>query len=150
MKYNVSARGVLEKNNEILFVVYKDSRGVIYALPGGSQNVNEDLISTLKREFKEETSLDVEPEDIVLVREFILETSEFELWRNGIHQVEIIFRCKQKYINQEAFAGTIPDYGMNDLKWISLNEMKDLRIYPTKELNKILNGKGITYLFSNE
>ncbi len=150
MKYNVSARGILEKNDKILFVEYEDSKGVLFALPGGSQNVNEDLIRTLKREFMEETTLDLEVHEVIIVREFIIQSSEFDVWKNGIHQVEIIFRCSQTNVEQEAKPGLLRDQGMKGIKWLGRNEMENLRIYPSKELDKILKNKNITYLFNRE
>ncbi|MEP7145403.1 MAG: NUDIX domain-containing protein [bacterium] len=150
MKHNISARGILERNNKILFAEYKDTRGILYALPGGSQNTGEDLRSTLKREFKEETNLDIESHEVVIVREFIIDSSEFDVWKNGIHQVEIIFRCTQKNKEQAAVPGELQDQGMLGIRWISNEEMKFLRIYPANNLYDILKSKEITYLFDKE
>ena len=70
MKYRVTPRGVLEKDNKILFIEYKDSNGLFYSLPGGNQKIGEDLKAGLKREFKEETGLDIESHEVLFVREF--------------------------------------------------------------------------------
>ena len=150
MKHNISSRGVLEKDNKILFIEYEDSKGILYALPGGSQNAGEDLRSTLKREFKEETSLDIESHEVLIVREFILSTSDFEVWKKGIHQVEIIFRCTLIDDEQIAEAGLIQDQGMCGLRWIAKDKIKSLRVYPSRDLCKIIEDNELTYLFDKE
>lgn len=149
MKYRISPRGVLEINDEILFIVYKDPKGALfYALPGGSQKTGDDLRTTLKREFLEETSLEIESHEVIMVREFMLETSDFEFWKDGVHQVEIIFRCTLTNSNQIATPGPLPDIGMLGLKWLNKNKLKGLNVYPTEDLKEILEQKNITYLFN--
>ena len=150
MKHNLSARGIIEKDGKILFIEYKDSQGLLYALPGGSQNVGEDLRSTLRREFKEEADLDIESQEVVIVREFIIESSEFDVWKNGIHQVEIIFKCTLRNAEQIESPGGLQDPGTIGLKWLGKYEMKDLRVYPVNYLFDILDGNGITYIFDRE
>lgn len=150
MKYNVSARGILESDNKILFIEYKDSKGVLYALPGGGQNAGEDLRSTLKREFREETNLDIQSHEVVIVREFIINSSELFVYKGGIHQVEIIFRCSQINSADIAVPGVLQDFGMQGVRWLDKDEMKSLRIYPSADLYEILKSNKINYLFTRE
>ncbi len=150
MKHNISPRGYLEKDDKVLFIEYTDSKGSFYALPGGSQKTGEDLRSALKREFKEETNLDIESHEVLLVREFILDSSEFLVWKDGIHQVEIIFRCTQKNKEQNAETGSVPDYGMNGIIWIKKDEIKEHMVYPSKDLINLIDNKDLTYLFDRE
>ena len=150
MKHNISPRGYLEKDDKVLFIEYIDSKGSLYALPGGSQKTGEDQRSALKREFKEETNLDIESHEVLLVREFILDSSEFFVWKDGIHQVEIIFRCTQKNKEQTAETGSVPDNGMKGIIWINKDEIKDRRVYPSKDLINLIDNKDLTYLFDRE
>lgn len=147
MTYRVSARGLLLKDDEILFVEYVSSKGSIYALPGGGQQTGKSLKETLKREFKEETNLDIEPREVIIVREFMLDTSEFEQWKNGIHQVEIIFRCFQSDPGAIASAGSKMDVSMKGIKWIHLDDICKYTVYPRPDLKTILEKGNITYLF---
>jgi len=149
MKYNVSARGILEKDNKILFIEYSSPSGKYYSLPGGSHEKGESLSSAVVREFKEETLLDVNVKDIVMVREFILKESDIETWQAGIHQVETIFKCELTDKNQTEGVGAIPDGGMLGLKWIDKKDFKNYRIYPTQDLPAILKKGNVTYLFSD-
>lgn len=148
MKHNISARGILERDGKILFVCYRDKKGLLYALPGGSQNVGEDLKSTVIREFREETCLDIIPHEVVLVREFTIAESEFEVWKDGIHQVEIIFRCSQTDNNQRASLGDEHDAGMYSVNWFGESDIQNLRVFPTKDIFKILREGRLTYLLN--
>lgn len=146
MRYRVSSRGLLERDGKILFAEYSSSKGSIFTLPGGGQEMGQDLKETLKREFREETSLDVIPGEVILVREFILDTSEFVLWKNGIHQVEIIFRCTQTEPGANAHAGNFADRGMKGIRWLSIDDLNNHIVYPTRDLKSILKKKTITYI----
>ena len=150
MKYRISARGVLEEDGKILFVEYTDKLGTYYSLPGGCQNKGENLSQAVKREFKEETGLDVEAGDVLLVREFIIEKPHTDVWEGGIHQVEIIFSCRKTNPEQKEGGGLKPDIDMNCLRWIHRKDFENFRIYPTKELGKIIDNRKLVYLFSQE
>lgn len=150
MLHRISARGYLEKDNKVLFIEYKDEYGIFYALPGGRQEVSEFLSETLVREFKEEVCLDVEPLEVIMVREFTKETAEFEEWRNGIHQVEVIFRCRMVDDVQIACDGNVPDPGSRGLKWINKEDFKKYRIYPLQNLIAEIETPSFSYLTSRD
>jgi 8-oxo-dGTP diphosphatase len=60
MKYRVTARGILEEDGKILFVEYHDERKKLYySLPGGKQDIGENLNQTVKNEFREEVGIDI-------------------------------------------------------------------------------------------
>lgn len=149
MKYRTTARGILERENKILFIGYSDPNGVYYSLPGGKHDLGESLTDTVIREFKEEADLDVRVGKIILVREFIISEPDIDLWEGGIHQVETIFSCTLIDENQQAGEAKIPDPGMHSVKWIDKNDFNNHRIYPTNELAEILEKNSITYLFTN-
>jgi ADP-ribose pyrophosphatase YjhB (NUDIX family) len=148
MIYRIAARGILECDDKILFIEYRDTAGIFYALPGGEQLPGESLGASLIREYKEETDLDIDPLEIVLINEFIDKNSTVELWKDGIHQVEIIFRCKLKDSNQNHTIGTKPDNDMLGLKWIHKSEFKHFRIYPSDNFDKFLEDKKLCYSFT--
>jgi ADP-ribose pyrophosphatase YjhB (NUDIX family) len=150
MKYNISARGVLEKDGRILFIEYSDAEGKYYSLPGGTHEKGESLTSALIREFKEETLLDVKVNDLLMIREFILETSVIPTWEKGIHQVEAIFLCDLIDTNQMEGVGLVPDGGMMGLKWIDKKDFRNYRLYPTHDLPEILEKKNVSYLFTDK
>jgi len=148
MRHQIVARGVLQKDNKILFVEYNDESGQHFALPGGAQEIGESLAETVVREFKEETTLDVKVNELLMIREFILTKSETKSWENGIHQVEAIFHCGFVDTNQKEKIGDVPDHAMLGFKWLDKNELGNYRVYPTKDLAEILEKKNVSYLFT--
>ncbi|MCW3128010.1 MAG: hydrolase [Bacteroidetes bacterium] len=150
MKYRVSAKGLLYKDGKVLFIEYSDSRGIYYALPGGGQDTGEGLKETVEREFKEETDLDVSVSEMLMVREFIIEQPEIKGWEEGIHQIEVIFRCSQLSEEQAVGTGSNPDHGTLGFKWISPADFDNYRIYPTPQIREVLQNKIPTYLFQKD
>ena len=150
MTYRISAKGILEKNNSILFIEYSDSKGIYYALPGGKHEPGESLAEAVVREFKEETSFDVSADRVVMIREFIIKQPDVEGWQGGIHQIETIFACRLNDENQEQGIPTLPDIDMLGLKWINKSDLKNYRVYPTNELAEILESGQIKYIFSRD
>ncbi len=150
MKYRVSAKGLLYKDGKVLFIEYSDSRGLYYALPGGGQDIGEGLKETVSREFKEETDLDVAVQEMLMVREFIMDKPDIKGWEDGIHQVEVIFRCIQVDENQIVGAGHNPDRGSSGFKWIAPADFDGKRIYPTPQISEVIENKQPIYLFSKE
>jgi 8-oxo-dGTP diphosphatase len=150
MIYRISAKGVLREGDKILFIEYLDNRNeVYYSLPGGGQEKSIDLKQTLKNEFQEEVGLDIEVGEVILVREFILNNPTVDIWKNGIHQLEIIFSCKS--LNEiDNLHATKPDIGMTGIKWIHVDEFKNHTIYPTPDLTNLIANKSVNYLLDKD
>ena len=150
MIYRVSARGLIIEKDSVLFIEYcsKDNE-VYYSLPGGGQEANIDLAQTLKNEFLEEVGLEIFVGDVLLVREFIISQPKEEIWKNGVHQLEIIFDCKRLSSNT-AITTSKPDVGMIGTKWIPIDQLKNHKIYPTPELIEIVKKRSIHYLLTRD
>jgi len=146
MKHNISGRGILLKEQAVLFIEYDHTTGICYGLPGGSQEIGETLKDTVVREFKEETSLDIEVGELAFVREFIYDNPDFEGWKGGIHQVEIVFFCHLKDVNQMPQIGEAPDLSMNGFKWIPLADFEQYKLYPEKGLQEVIEQRIPSYL----
>lgn len=133
MFLNNSSRGLLKENEKILFIRYNINGEIFYSLPGGSLEIGESLIECVIREFSEETGIEIEVGDLILLNEFISHTpnSISERWKNGIHQIESIFKVKRKVIE---YSGKIHienrDLGMEGLEWLSNSELSDVKYYP--------------------
>ena len=136
MKYRITARGILHFNNQILFVCYDMGGKQFYALPGGQQIMGETLAECTQREFLEETGLEVEVGDLVLVNEFIEESSAFvEDWKEGIHQVEHIFEVSLVSEAAVEGVGTNFDPGMIGVRWVDRQTLAMVEFYPQKPLD---------------
>lgn len=137
MKFNLSARGVLCENEKVLFVEYKIDGETYYALPGGSVEIGESLENCVIREFLEETEITVIPKKVILINEFINQKPKYvaESWKNGIHQVEIIFLLERNLESQINNISPKKDFGMTGIKWLSKSELENLTCYPEQEID---------------
>ncbi|MGB0886098.1 MAG: NUDIX domain-containing protein [Chitinophagales bacterium] len=137
MKTRTAARALIEDEGHILFSKCKDSNGVFYVLPGGKIETNELAEEAVLRECIEETGYSVKVEELVLVKEFIKKIPDVEVFKNGIHQIELIFKCKldKNKAKQEAKAMDVYQIA---LEWLPINALKDLRVYPTQNIASYL------------
>ena len=98
---------------------------------------NELAEEAVLRECIEETGYSVKVEELVLVKEFIKKIPDVEVFKNGIHQIELIFKCKldKNKAKQEAKAMDVYQIA---LEWLPINALKDLRVYPTQNIASYL------------
>lgn len=87
-----------------------------WAVPGGKVNFGELIEGALKREMREEISVEVRPKELMAIVEIIKE---------GFHYVILDFVCE--IINGEVKAGSDAE----DARFFSINEMKKVSISPT-------------------
>jgi len=88
-KLRVRVCGLCEDNQRLLMINHTGIKsGDFWAPPGGGLEFGETVEACLKREFLEETGLEIEVQDFQLICEFI---------RPPLHAIEIFFRVK---INQ--------------------------------------------------
>lgn len=137
MKRRMAARVLVLEKGKILFSKCKDENGIFYTLPGGGIKKTELAKKTAFRECLEETGYSVTVGELVLTKEFIKKISAVPAWKDGIHQIELIFKCtidtsipKQEATNQDIY--------QISLEWISLSDLKNHRIYPTNDLVEYL------------
>jgi len=140
MILNNSSRGLLKENDKVLFIEYKINDEVFYSLPGGTVEVGESLEECVIREFGEETGLNIEVGDLILLNEFISPqpNSKSERWKNGIHQIESIFLVER---NSNENIKTIPNYdiGMQGLVWLDIHKLQEVKYYPEKPVEWFYN-----------
>jgi len=139
MKFNIGAKGLLQENNQVLFIEYEIDGVLYYALPGGAIEPNETLADCVVREFWEETQIAIKAEQLLLVNEFINKNPKgvADDWKNGIHQIEIIFKVSRtspidtlhKLIKPKA------DFGMKGIKWLDKKALSSIKYYPDKAVD---------------
>lgn len=121
--------GILLRNEKIL--VQCDNG--IYALPGGHVKVGETSDETLIREYKEETGADILCDRLVWIEE------TFWKWDNkNAHGIVFYYliSLKDDDVPDDCFISQKDNCNIT-LKWISIEEMKHLEIYPTFIKSKI-------------
>ena len=90
----VRASALIVQNDAILLVEFDDENGLHYNLPGGGVETGETLIDAVKREAKEEASVDIEVGDVA----FLYEYAPFKNMNKygPVHSLTTIFDCTLK------------------------------------------------------
>lgn len=104
---------------------------LVWTPPGGGLEFGEHMKDCLKREFAEETNLQVNVKDLVHINELV---------EDPFHAVEFYFEVTG--IAGEAKKGRDPELSWNqqllhDLKWIPLDKLEEIRFAPENLLSKI-------------
>lgn len=129
MKYHIRVRAgaVIIKNDEVLLIEFNDENGLHYNLPAGGVDPNESVKEAVKREVKEEASVDVEVGSLAFVYEY---TPHLNSFRYGeTHSLGLMFECKIK----DGFLPKLPDKpdkNQSGVKWIPLTELHTIVLYP--------------------
>lgn len=122
------AKALIIHDGCLLAIKMRDEDGAFFILPGGGQEPGETLADALRRECREELSVEVVVHELRYVREQIREA----------HRIEFIFRCMLK-TPLGTSGGTHPDDGQLGLAWLSLPYLQQVRLYPL-ELRSLLDG----------
>ena len=143
-RLRVRVNGVLIEEDKILLIQHKMSEDrAFWAVPGGGMDYGSDVISNLRREFLEETGLEVAVKDFLFVYEFL---------EPPLHALEIYFEVEK--IAGELKIGTDPELEggaqiIVDLAFLNVeeiakikNEEKHRLFRELKSLNEIRMWKG--------
>lgn len=128
MTYSLSAvKAIIEKDNKYLFLTQKLVSGkIIFDIPGGKVEKDENPYETLKREVKEEIGIEIEINEPVGLFWFNNEKLNMQI-------VCTAFKCKAK--SYEFNIDSNPaDENILEYKWLTLDEI----INSDKILNKSL------------
>ncbi|MGW1521570.1 NUDIX domain-containing protein [Streptomyces sp. NPDC002287] len=97
-----------------------------YFLPGGGQEPGEALDATVRRELHEETGLDVTPERLLWLREYIGANHD---GAPEDHRVEAIFLCRPEG-TVDQLGGHAEDDAQAGLEWVELEKVTGLNLLP--------------------
>ncbi|HZG86697.1 NUDIX domain-containing protein [Paenibacillus sp.] len=136
-----SAKAIIVDNNRLLLTKNQDKQGYFYLFPGGGQEKGEELKAAVARECMEELGCKVWVGDIVFIREYIGKNHEFSEWDFDVHQVEFYFECGLAEPNV-TFNGSNPDDDQVDVEWVEFDRLSDIRIYPKKLVERIVERQG--------
>jgi 8-oxo-dGTP diphosphatase len=129
MSYHMRVRAgsIIVKDDAVLLIEFNDENGLHYNLPAGGVEPNETIVEAVKREAKEEASIDVEVGPLAFVYEYAPHLNENKYGET--HSVALIFEGTMK-------DGCIPklpdnpDPNQTDVKWIKLSELHNVVLYP--------------------
>lgn len=101
-----------------------------WAPPGGGLDYNETVYDALKREFLEETGLQVRVDEFLYINEFL---------RPPLHAIELFFKVTP--LTEEIHLGNDPELSLEnqmltDLRWMYFEEIKAL---PSSEIHTIFH-----------
>jgi ADP-ribose pyrophosphatase YjhB (NUDIX family) len=115
------ATGILERDGCLLLVAsrYRNHREPLWNLPGGRQRDGELLAETVRREFREETALDVVVGSVRFVSESYDRTA-------GVHFVSVAFDVGTDG-DPQVVAG---DAHVVDVAWVALGDLGEKLIVP--------------------
>ena len=121
--------GVLIQNDKVLMIRHlMGDQKEFWSVPGGGMDYGTSAKYNLKREFLEETGLEIETGNFLFVHEF---------FRPPLHSMELFFEVS--YISGEIALGTDPELDennqiMTDIAWMSIS---DIRSLPRESVHQI-------------
>ncbi|MEB2779898.1 NUDIX hydrolase [Algoriphagus persicinus] len=121
--------GILLEDGKILMIKHLMGNGkILWSVPGGAMHFGQPAIENLKREFSEETGLDIEVKEYLFVNEYLAAP---------LHAMEHFFRVEK--IGGKLTLGMDPElYAdsqiISEIKWMSINEIQSL---PKEALHQI-------------
>ncbi|WP_166242495.1 NUDIX domain-containing protein [Paenibacillus turpanensis] len=144
-----SAKAVIIQDNRLLLTVNQGQQGQYYLFPGGGQEPGETLREAVVRECMEEIGQEVEPGELLCVREYIGKNHQFAQWDSEIHQVEFYFVCRLKADPSEVELrnGAVPDPAQIGVEWVELERLNEIELYPKTLGTSFQRGKaGSVYI----
>ena len=115
------------QDDAILLVEFHDENRLHYNLPGGGVEAGETVIEAVKREAWEEVSVEIEVGDIAFIYEYAPFKNADKY--DSVHSLTTIFDCTLKE-GEEPCISLTPDLNQTAVKWILLNELSQVVLYP--------------------
>lgn len=114
--------GLCIENRKVLLVNHHslNEKGDFWSPPGGGMEFGQSAEENLKREFSEETGLNIEVEKFLFVHEYL---------SPPLHAIELIFKVKR--VDGTVITGSDPELGddeqiIKNVKFIPLKKLKEL------------------------
>ena len=129
----VRVAGILIEDDRILLIEHTKNNKKYWLVPGGGVDWGESAAEALIREFKEETSLDIEVEKFLFISETIAPDKQK-------HVINLYFKIK-KIENSSNIMKLGEEKILTDLRFIPEDEIKNIKLYPNikEKLIKLLN-----------
>jgi 8-oxo-dGTP diphosphatase len=129
------ASGILKKDDSVLLVQLKSpvSNELVWMPPGGGIKFGEPMAQCLKREFAEETGLEVTMGPLLFVNEMV---------QPPFHAIECYFSVEKT--GGQLHLGTDPELDeanqlLKDVQWISIDSLDEINVEPKQLKTRIQN-----------
>jgi len=123
-RIRVRACGICIENDQVLMIGHRAILGenTFWSPPGGGVEVGEMAKDALKREFLEETGLEISVGKLLLMNEFV---------KLPLHGIELFFVVKR--VGGELILGHDPEMDLSQqliqkIEWLSLDKIKSLNL----------------------
>jgi 8-oxo-dGTP diphosphatase len=129
MPYHIRVRAcaLVIENEAVLLVEFEDESGVHYNLPAGGVEPGESVVEAVRREAREEASVDVEVGPLAFVYEYFPDRDS--AYTSEIHQIGLIFECRLQKGSRPAMPAA-PDANQTGVRWVPLSELDRIVLYP--------------------
>ncbi|MFG6494867.1 NUDIX domain-containing protein [Fictibacillus sp. UD] len=123
----VRAGALIIENDAILLIEFDDQNGLHYNLPAGGVEAHESVKEAVKREAKEEASIDVTVGSLAFVYEYAPHLADYRYGET--HSLGLMFECTRDE-DTEPSLPCQPDPNQTGVKWIPLRELDSIVLYP--------------------
>lgn len=129
-RIRVRACGICFDNNKVLLVNHSlyGSGNSFWSPPGGGVEFGEKAVEAVKREFKEETGLNVEVGEMLFMNEFI---------QPPLHAIEIFFKILS--FDGELLTGIDPEFSSQNqiIKEVQFLSLEEIKLLPNKSAHSL-------------
>ena len=123
--FSYRVAGICVRNGKVL--LQKPVNDAAYAFPGGHVALGESNEETLIREFKEEIGVDIRVGELKWVAEIF-----FPWGSKPCHQICLYYMVEGEIPEDTRFMGIEERNVPLEFRWIPLEELKDLEVYPVQ------------------
>lgn len=127
--FRYSIKAIIIKDNKLLVERCNTGTGDWLKLPGGGQEWGETIVEALKRECWEELNIEVEPQRLVLIRDYIAKYHQFADCYENFHQVELMWVCTVTDFSKLCNGDELDD-GYKGYEWLDLDSIETSEFYP--------------------
>ncbi|ENQ3104763.1 ADP-ribose pyrophosphatase YjhB, NUDIX family [Bacillus sp. 491mf] len=129
MKIRNSVKALIVRDDHFLVIKKHDQDGEYYLLVGGGQEPGETFTETVKRECLEEIGAEVQPNELLFIREYIGKNHEQAEFDFDLHQIEYMFSCTL-LSEPDMKRATQLDTNQVGIEWLPLHNITQYRLYP--------------------
>ncbi|WP_339146591.1 MULTISPECIES: NUDIX domain-containing protein [unclassified Sutcliffiella] len=123
----VRAGALIIQDESILLIEFNDENGLHYNLPSGGTEPGETVKEAVKREAKEEASIDVQVGPLAFVYEYAPHLNNNKY--GDVHSLGLMFECTIN-VGCTPRLPANPDPNQTGVKWIPLTELDQVILYP--------------------